>query len=159
MLYSGAAERPDREVLRLSDSFAGGESAVEVVCEVVNVNAGRNPEVAGACPVLASYARFVELVRVYNAERGMDLAAAIGAAIDDCVAEGHLASYFEEKRAEVSDMFLTEYNAERQRELDRQEGFDEGVEQGIEQGIEQSVAALRKAGLDEAADLLERGTD
>lgn len=35
-------------------------------------------------------------------------------------------------------------------------GREEGLEQGIEQGIEQSIAALREAGLDDAADLLEK---
>ena len=39
-------------------------------------------------------------------------------------------------------------------------GYDDGVEQGLadgrEQGIERSIAALREAGLDEAADLLAR---
>lgn len=143
VLYSGAAPRPDREVLRLSDSFSGEDPAVEVVCEVVNVNAGHNAGVAEACPALAGYARFVELVRMYNLGEGMELSAAVDAAIGGCIEEGHLASYFEEKRAEVFDMFLTEYDAERQRELDRQEGFDEG----IEQGIEGTLASLVEKGL------------
>ena len=131
VLYSGAAPRPDRETLLLSDSFSGEDPAVEVVCDVVNVNAGHNPGIAEKCPALAAYARFVELVRVYNSERGMGLPAAVGAAIDECVAEGHLAAYFREKRAEAIDMFLTEYDPERQRALDRRDALEEGREMGV----------------------------
>ena len=38
----------------------------------------------------------------------------------------------------------------------RAEGRAEGIEEGIEEGVQRSIAALREAGLDEAADLLER---
>ena len=88
---------------------------------------------------MAAYARFVELVRVYNSERGMGLSDSVSAAIDACIAEGRLPTYLEEKRAEVSDMFLTEFDAERQRQLDRQEGFEDGIEQGIETAFESLV--------------------
>ncbi|MBQ9044095.1 MAG: hypothetical protein IJ111_14930 [Eggerthellaceae bacterium] len=136
VLYSGARELPDREVVRLSDAFDGPNPAVEVVCEVVNINAGHNPEVAKACPALAGYARFVELVRMYNDGGQMSLADAVAAAIEQCVEEGHLADYLKEKRAEVFDMFLTEYDAERQRELDRQEGIEQGIDIALSRLVE-----------------------
>ena len=60
-------------------------------------------------------------------------------------------------------MFMTEFDEEKQRALDRSDGYrdgfangiDEGKKQGIEQGIEQGVAQaaerLRAAGYDEEA--------
>ncbi len=99
---------------------------------------------------------FASKVRQYNADQETSLTDAVSLAIEDCIAEGHLESYFREKRAEVSDMILTDWDAELQREQDRQEGFEDGIEQGIEQGLAQSIAQLREAGLTEAADLLEQ---
>lgn len=161
VFYSGAANRPEREVFRLSDAFESSmiesvEPAVEVVCEVINVNAGYNQSVADACPALLGYSFFVSKVRQYNISQERSLSDAVSAAIEDCISKGYLESYFREKKAEVSDMILTDWDAELQREQDRQEGFEDGVEQGIEQGLAQSIAQLREAGLTEAADLLEQ---
>ena len=77
VFYAGRGGRPDRETLRLSDMFGGEDASVEVVCEVVNVNPGCNPQVAAASPTLAGYSRFVGLVREYNVVRGMPLGDAV----------------------------------------------------------------------------------
>ena len=50
-------------------------------------------------------------------------------------------------------MFMTEFDEEKQRALDRRDGYEEGVEDGIGRGIEQGVKRaaerLRTAGYDE----------
>ncbi len=157
VFYSGAAKKPERETFHLSDAFEsplanGIEPAVEVVCEVINVNAGYNLSVAEACPALAGYSFFISRVQEYNSYQEIGLTDAVSYAIEDCIKEGHLESYLREKKAEVHDMILTEWDAERQRELDRQEGF----EAGCEETLAQSIAQLREAGLTEAADFLEQ---
>ena len=58
------AWRPDHQVLRLSDSFDSAEGAVDVSCEVINVNWGHNREIAERCPALEGYSYFVERIRV-----------------------------------------------------------------------------------------------
>ena len=58
------AWRPDLQVLRLSDSFDSAKSAVDVSCEIVNVNRGHNRQIAERCPALEGYSYFVERIRV-----------------------------------------------------------------------------------------------
>ncbi len=141
VFYAGRGEQPDRETLRLSDMFGGRGASVEVVCEVVNVNPGHNPEVAAASPTLAGYSHFVGLMREYNVVRGMPLRDAVDRAMDECIAEGHLAEYLREKRAEVRDMFMTEFDEEKRRQLDRQEGYEDGCEKERERVAERLRAA------------------
>ena len=143
VLYNGMQPRPAREVLRLSGAFPGENPSVEVTCEVVNVGSGCNPGVAEASPTLAGYVYLVERVRDYNGVRGMPPARAVDAAIDECVSKGYLASYLERKRSEVRSMFMTEFDEEKQRALDRRDGYEEGVEDAAER--------LLAAGYDEGA--------
>ena len=61
VFYNGTAQRPDREVLRLSDAFSKGAEAdglspaLEVTATVLNINDGHNQELMAACRVLADY--------------------------------------------------------------------------------------------------------
>ncbi len=155
VFYIGGNERPERETLRLSSLFSLPSPAVEVECEVVNINSGHNADIVAASPVLAGYVYLVERVREYNKARRMPLEEAVGAAIEDCLAAGHLASYLQEKRAEVRSMFMTEYDEELLRAQDRsdgyRDGFANGVDEGKKQGIEQAANRLRAAGYDEEA--------
>ena len=90
---------------------------------------------------LAGYSHFVGLVREYNVVRGMPLRDAVDRAMDECIAEGHLAEYLKEKRAEVRDMFMTEFDEEKRRQLDRQEGYEDGREKERERVAERLRAA------------------
>ena len=58
------AWRPDHQVLRVSDSCDSAKSAVDVSCEIVNVNRGHNRQIAERCPALEGYSYFVERIRV-----------------------------------------------------------------------------------------------
>lgn len=148
VFYAGADAVPERDELRLSDSFGGREGGVEVVATVLDVNAGRNGDIMEACEALRGYAAFVAKVRSGMAEKG--LGRAVADAVDECIAEGVLADYLRGRKAEVIDMFMTEYDAEHQRELDRrdarQEGIEQGIQQGMEQGAEQVLAHLVDSG-------------
>ncbi len=61
VFYNGTAQRPDREVLRLSDAFSNGAEAdglspaLEVTATVLNINDGHNQELMAACQVLSDY--------------------------------------------------------------------------------------------------------
>lgn len=133
---SGEDELPDALEYRLSDSFSH-PGCVEVLATALNVNAGCNTAIMDACEALRGYAAFVAKVRAGMASK--DLGRAVSDAIDECIAEGVLASYLRGRKAEVIDMFMTEYDAERQRELDRRDAREEGVEQGIKQGVRQGI--------------------
>ena len=81
----------------------------------------------------------------------MGLDGAVRRAIDEMVEQGGaLSEYLMAKRAEVADMFMTEFDEERLREFDRSEGFKQGVEEGVKQGVDMIVARLREMGVDES---------
>jgi len=99
VLYAGNEDRPEREVLRLTNAFEGENSSIELTCEVINVNIGCNADVASACPSLAGYAEFVRKVRCKCVT--MELEDALREAISECIDEGMIADYLHEKTAEV----------------------------------------------------------
>lgn len=177
VFYNGTAQRPDREVLRLSDAFSKGAEAdglspaLEVTATVLNINDGHNQELMAACQVLSDYAHLVGLIREYN--KTMFIEEAIDAAIQQCIDENVLADYLTRRRAEVQDSFLTGYNeADRiqaeqlDREIARKKARVEGRTEGLAEGRAESRAddarlykLLRDAGrLDEYLPALEDPT-
>ena len=66
VFYNGLKKEPERKILRLSDSFEGGqdeEAALECTAIVLNINYGYNQELMEKCQTLHDYSYFVETVR------------------------------------------------------------------------------------------------
>ena len=148
VFYIGEGDRPDREVVRLSDAFTGerdpsAPDALEVAAEVYNINEGRNEEIASARSALAGYAHLIARIR-QGRSGGMGADDAIDWGIDRCIAEGVLADYLSRRRADVKDMILTEFDMEdtarrivgRRREELLREGEKIGEERGLKLGEE-----------------------
>lgn len=153
VFYIGRCRRRQHEVLRLSDAFphaeaTDGGTALEVVAEVYNINEDMLGDLGEACSVLAGYAHFVALVRRAR-ENGRTLDQAVDEAMASCIAEGVLEEYLRKRRAEVKDMFLTEYDQERHERCLLEEGRREGREEGQSES--------RKRFLDRAAGLVRAG--
>ena len=108
VFYNGTKEEPDRMELRLSDSFIRKEDEPCIECKalVLNINYGHNQELMNACRKLYEYAYFIQKVR----------------------------DFLSRHRAEVKDLFLTEYDEKLHEQTLREEGRMEGIGQGIEQG-------------------------
>jgi hypothetical protein len=165
VFYAGPANVEDRFELRLSQLFANGtnHACAEMVATVINVNEGHSPEVLDACEALAGYAHFVSLARAYSRTRSRS--EAVDLAVKECMAEGVLTDFFTENRAEVVDLFLTEWDEEKYRDLlrreaeedgyaageaeGRKEGLKQGLEQGLAQGLEQGLEQGLAQGLEE----------
>ena len=131
--------------LWLSDAFEGDSRDIEVHCRVVDVGSESAADVLSASPVLTSYADFVE--RVAQKREIMTRSEAIDETIDEMIAEGGpLSEYLRSKRAEVADMFMTEYDEAAALKCQREEGFEEG----LEAGAHALAARLREMGVDEA---------
>jgi hypothetical protein len=150
VLYNGAEECPDKQVLKLSDMFSEplGESLanLELAVNVYNINKGRNEELAKSSEKLKGYEFFVSLVKEYL--RVMDRGSAIGRAVSDCMRQGMLKEFFEEHGSEVENMLLSGWNwddAKRvwQREA-REDGIEEGVGIGLNRGREELFALWEK---------------
>ena len=144
VFYNGREEEPDEQTLRLSDAFAvkkRTEADIEVRVRMVNINAGRSPDIMSACKPLAEYAWVVEQIRAYEREYELDIA--IDKAITEMPAEYELKSYLEAHRAEVKSMLLTEYDEARAMDLFRQEGLEEGLAKGEKLGLAKGETRLK----------------
>ena len=92
----------------------------------------------GACRKLYEYAYFIQKVRDFL-EEGLIRDAAIDRAVVHCIEADILKDFLSRHRAEVKDLFLTEYDEKLHERTLREEGRMEGVKQGIKQGIEQGI--------------------
>lgn len=125
IFYNGIDEQPDRQELRLSDSFhvTDNSPALELTAVMLNINEGHNKALMSQCKTLRDYAKYVEMVRKYA--RVMDLEQAVDMAIDDCIKNDILAEFLRNNRAEAKNVSIFEYDEVKHMRQVREEGFDE----------------------------------
>lgn len=122
--YNGTREQPERQILRLSDAF-NGESDIEVIVTMLNINYGKNRALLEACAPLNEYAWLVDAIRRH--QRALkNLEMAIDAAIDETPDDFSIKRFLIKRflmmnKAEVKGMFLTEYDQEKVLEQQRRE--------------------------------------
>ena len=142
--YNGTKEQPEKMILRLSDAYEG-EGDIEVRVTMLNINYGKNQSLMDACEPLKEYAWLVDAVRRHQAEK-MDLDAAVDASMDEMSDEFVIKPFLMENRAEVKNMFLTEYNEEKVMEKEREEGRQEGRQEGERKRSEEIASNMLKEG-------------
>ena len=125
VFYNGEEEIKDSEY-RLSDMYAKHEPEpeLELVVRIINVNYGSGADVLKKCRTLSEYAEFVAVVRKYDQE--WPLREAVTRAVDDCIRRGILKDFLIEHKAQVIKMSIYEFDAEKQRKFDREEGMEKG---------------------------------
>jgi hypothetical protein len=137
VFYNGSENRPDKEILKLSDAFVNqtAEPELELKVTVYNINEGHNPEIMCGSKILSGYMYFVDKVR-YNIDvEKMELGDAIEAAIEDCIRRGIMSDFFRTRRNEVMKVMTMDYTWERREEIIRREERAEGREEGREEGL------------------------
>lgn len=140
VFYNGKQKRPERQVLKLSDSFENKEveGCLEFQCLVININYGENLQIMEKCKSLMGYATLIHKIRTYE-EVEESLEFAVERAIEECIAEGALSDYLRENRSEVKDVVLCEYDEqkhiENEKNWSREEGRLEGLKVGRSEGI------------------------
>lgn len=109
VFYNGDMNRPDREILKLSDSYYPKSEgpALELICILLNINEGHNCELMEKCPRLREYARLISCIRE-NTGKGYQIEEAIRRAMDTCIAENVLAEFLRKHREESFHMLLRE---------------------------------------------------
>lgn len=124
VFYNGEDERPEKDKLKLSDAFSRKESnpMLELEAEFVNINPGYNEELLNACKTLKDYSEYTVRVRKYAKPMGIEKA--VERAVAECIREGILSEFLSRNRAEAIKMSIYEYDEERQRIFDRQEGME-----------------------------------
>ena len=151
VLYNGPAQRPEREVMKLSDAFANQdvEGCLELKVEILNINYGKNESLQKACKTLEDYAILVAKIREYAREMD-DLSMAVHKAIQYCIDHDHLRDFRILNQAEVAAMSLLEGSWE-----EYADSMDQELERlkESEKKLKESEKALKKEVLEKDAEL------
>ena len=151
VLYNGPAQRPEREVMKLSDAFANQdvEGCLELKVEILNINYGKNKSLQKACKTLEDYAILVAKIREYAREMD-DLSMAVHKAIQYCIDHDHLRDFLILNQAEVAAMSLLEGSWE-----EYADSMDQELERlkESEKKLKESEKALKKEVLEKDAEL------
>ena len=131
--YNGTDEQPEEKILRLSEAFGDNDGDIEVRVRMLNINYGRNKALMYICEPLNEYAWFVEAVRKHE-KKLHDLELAVDAAIDEMPDSFGIKKFLLSNKAEVKGMYLTEYDAEKERKLAREEAHEVGRAEGLALG-------------------------
>lgn len=125
IFYNGSENRPDREVLRLSNLYTVKDEHYELELEalMLNINPGHNQKLLDTCKTLRDYSEYVHRVRTYAAS--MTLEDAVERAIMECIKEGILASFLKKHRAEAKKVSIYEYDEEKHMQFIREEAYQE----------------------------------
>ena len=143
VFYNGTDHLPERQTLRLSDSYEKEleNPELELTVTMYNINPGYNEEIMGACRTLKEYAMYVERVRNYAKQ--LPLAEAVKKAVDECIAEGILSEFLRKNRAEAIKVSIYEYDEELHLKTLYEEGVEDGRKLGLEQGENRLVELLQ----------------
>ena len=144
VFYNGKEERPEKEVIKLSDSYMtqGEKVSLELLVDVLNINVGHNKELLQACKTLGDYSEYVYRVREYAKE--MSIEEAVDKAIDECIKEDVLREFLERNCAEARAMSIYEYNPEEHIRLEREDAFEDGHKLGRAEGRTEGESRLGK---------------
>lgn len=158
VFYNGEKERPERETIKLSDSYItkDGEVSLELIVDVININVGHNKELLDACKTLRDYSEYVHRVRKYAKDKTIE--EAVDKAISECIREGVLKEFLEENRAEARAMSIYEYDQEEHIRLEREDAYEDGRKEGREEGDRARLFQIVKKKL-ERGDSVEKIAD
>lgn len=119
VFYNGTDWKEEQTILRLSDAFLHPMDVPELELQVTvyNINTGKNPALLAQCQPLREYMTFVEKVRTYATSESIEVA--VTRAVEECISEGILKDYDEEKHMKA----------------ERKEHYEIGLQEGLQKGI------------------------
>ena len=142
--YNGIAEKEDKIILKLSDSF-DFEGDIDVRVTMLNINYGHNKKLMESCRPLWEYSWFTDKVRKGDKNK-RELIKAINHALQDMPDDFAIKPFLIANKAEVTSMCITEYNEARVRREMRKEAKAEGRAEGRAEGSLMTLIALVKDG-------------
>lgn len=140
VFYNGKQKMDEEGELRLSDAFVKKQENpnLEVIVKVKNINMGNSRELFEKCRPMRDYMIFVDKVRRYSQEQTLE--DAVEQTIRECMEEDVMADFLKRNRAEVVKMCLYEYDEEKQREFDREEGKQELLREQVQKNLEKGYS-------------------
>ena len=133
VLYNGTAPYPDEKIMRLSEMFENQAVlglpekdflSLELVVKVININEGRNREIAERCKKLSEYSAFVAKARAYEKELG-SMKKGIKEAVKYCEKHDILKEFIRLHGTEVLGMLYAEFNLDDALAVRYEEGREE----------------------------------
>ena len=138
VFYNGTADMPARTELKLSDQYEikQSEPDLELKVTVYNINSDKGKEILDKSRTLYEYTEFVERMRkaFEGKDTDEDRRKAMSKVIDQCIADGILVKLLTERRDEIMDTSIFQYDQEAHEWALHEDGYDEGIQQGIQQG-------------------------
>ena len=134
VFYNGTKEMEDSRIDRLSSAYENltGEPDLELKVLTLNVNRGHNLDLMKQCKVLEEYSLYVDRIRTYVPDMGLD--AAVHRAVEECIKENILADFLRQNRAEVEKVSIFEYDKEDEERKLRIAEYEHGREVGMAEG-------------------------
>lgn len=162
VFYNGLEKHPERQILKLSDSFENKEKkgCMEFECLVLNINYGNNKDVLKKCKSLMDYSILIDKIRTYEKQIPI-FEEAVEHAIKECINENVLAEYLRTNQSEVKNLILSEYDEQQHIENEKRWSFEEGLEEGLKQTRKNLISKKLTKGqsLEQIADALEESVE
>ena len=137
VFYNGVEDKPEKEILKLSDAFSVPvkEGTFEWTAIVLNINYGHNKKLLNQCSILGDYGKLISKIREFKQSTD-DLKVAITEAIDYCIENDVLKEFLLEHKSEVVDMLRMEYDEAKTMAHIREDSYEEGELAGKKIGQE-----------------------
>ena len=128
--YNGPENKDDVIELKLSDAFGVEDPDIEVKVTMININYGHNKELLDACKPLKEYSWLVDTILTNKKKTGL-LEKAVDIAIDQMEKEAVIRPFLIKNRAEVKNMFVTEYDEAKTLAEERADAYGDGYNEGV----------------------------
>ena len=142
VFYDGNNQsEPTHRILKLSDSFGGDSSALELIVHSFNINLAKNADIVNKCTYLHEYSTLISYVKL-GISQNWSRRNSILYAIQRCIDENVMKDYLLQKREEVFSMLDLQWNFDDAKQAWHDEGFEQGISQGIQQGHDNATASI-----------------
>ena len=137
ILYTGKETLYECKTISLSEAYMeegpgsasmGLNGLLNVSVRVLNINKGFNKAILDRSKTLSGYSELLYLSRQHE-KAGYELKKAVRLAVEDCIKQGILADFLQERSEDVIDTLVSEMKLEEAKQACREDGIREGMEQ------------------------------
>ena len=147
VFYNGRKEMPERQTLKLSDSFMNkSDIRAELVVEIINLNSGNNRNLFKKSRPLKDYSQFIRDLQSLLSE-GYNVEEAVQKALGKMPEDSEIKQLLTSDNTRVTQMILEEVSFEDILEARREEAVQDGREEGLKQGKEEGLKQGKEEGL------------
>ena len=147
IFYNGTANKPDKEIIKLSTAFKkpvdNRLGSLELEVPVYNINQGKNTELFNKCEKLKHYSEYIAKVREFQAVY-KDYSQAVKEATNYCIDNGILADFLREHGGKLMSILTMEYDEEMIINIRVEEAIEEAVEEAVEEKMEEVAKKMLK---------------